>query len=270
MVEEMRLLWLAVAAYVLCGTLAIGAAIFGRRPDRMVLGALVSGLVLHTASIALRWQRLDHGPFVTMFEILSSNVWSLLVVFALAYWRLGPVRPMAAIVLPIMFVMMAWLLVSDESGKTLPGTFHTLWLYVHIGFGKLFLGAVLVAVGIAGIVLLRGAGVKCRGFMRVPDDRSLDELAYRFMAFALVMDSLMLIAGAIWAQDAWGRYWSWDPLEVWALVTWIALAFALHLRASVHARPRWSAGLVVIVFALAFLTLFGVPFVSEAPHQGVM
>lgn len=270
MADETRLLWLAVGAYVLAGTTAIGAAIFGRRWDRVVLLGLVAGLVVHAASIALRWQRLDHGPFVTMFEILSSNVWSLLAVFAVAYWRLVPVRPMAAIVLPVMYVMMAWLLATDDAGKTLPGTFHTLWLYVHIGFGKLFLGSVLVAVGIAGIVLLRGAGVHWAGLARAPDDGQLDELAYRFMAFGLVMDSLMLIAGAIWAQDAWGRYWSWDPLEVWALVTWVALAFAMHLRSTVRPSPRLAAGLIILVFALAFLTLFGVPFVSEAPHQGVL
>ncbi len=270
MIEETRLLWLAVGAYVLAGVVALGGVIFERRRERTVLALLVVGLGLHAVSIGLRWQRLDHGPFVTMFEILSSNVWSLLAVFAVAYWRLPPVRATAAVVLPIMFVMMAWLLSSDEAARSLPGTFYTLWLYVHIGFGKLFLGSILVAVGLAGIVLLRAVGVHWMGFERAPNDERLDELAYRFMAMGFVMDSLMLIAGAIWAQVAWGRYWSWDPLEVWALVTWIALAIAMHLRGTVDASPRLGAGLIMLVFTLAFLTLFGVPFVSQAPHQGVM
>lgn len=265
----MRLLWLAVGVYVLAGVVSIVETAFTRRWDRWVLSAMGIGLTLHGFAIGMRWLRLDHGPFVTMFEILSSNVWSLLAVFAIAYWRLPMVRSMAAVVLPLMFVMVAWLLGTDDSGRALPGTFHTVWLYVHIGFGKLFLGCVLVAVGLAGVILVRAVRPWSAAFARAPNDMQLDELAYRFMAVGLIMDSLMLIAGAIWAQDAWGRYWSWDPLEIWALVTWIVLAFAIHWRSTAAASPRKGAIMVIAVFIIAFLTLFGVPFVSDAPHQGV-
>lgn len=267
---ELKLLWAGVVAYVVAGTVAIFGVVLGRRPERTVLATLVAGLVLHGASIGLRWARLDHGPFVTMFEILSSNVWSLLCVFSLAYWCIKPIRPVAAVVMPVMFIMMGWLMVTNPGEGHLPPTYHTPWLYIHVSLGKVFLGSVLVAVGLAGVILLRNADIGTVRFARLPDNGRLDDLAYRFMALGLIFETLMLVAGAIWAQDAWGRYWAWDPLETWAFITWLTLAFALHLRFTVKTTPRTGAVMIMAVFALAFLTFFGVPFLSTAPHKGAV
>ena len=90
------------------------------------------------------------------------------------------------------------------------------------------------------------------------------------MAVAFIFHSFMLIAGAVWAHDAWGRYWSWDPLETWSLLTWLSLAIVLHLRLTFRLQPALGWLLVTGVFAVAFLTFFGVPFVSMAPHKGAM
>lgn len=267
---ELKLLWSALVVYVASGSTAIVSVVLERRPQRAILSLLVVGLALHTASIAVRWDRLGHGPFVTMFEILSSNVWSLLLAFALAYWRLPAIRASAAVVMPIVFIMMGWLLTTSPGEGHLPPTYHTVWLFIHIGFGKVFLGAVLVAVGIAGVILLRQHGIGVNRLAGLPANERLDDLAYRFMALGLIFETLMLVAGAIWAQDAWGRYWAWDPLETWAFITWLTLAFALHLRLVYQLSPHYGAWLVLAVFVLAFLTFFGVPFVSTAPHKGAV
>lgn len=265
---ELPLLWLALLADVAAGVIAIVAQVLGRRPQRTVLLLLTAGVMLLAAAIALRWVRIGYGPFATMFEILLSNIWSLSLAFTLAYWRLPPIRPSATVVVPILFTMMAWLLVTDPAGSRLPPTFDTIWLYIHIGFGKVFLGAVLIAVGLAGVILLRRFGGREKRFARMPNDASLDELAYRFMAIGLIFDTLMLVAGAIWAQDAWGRYWGWDPLETSAFLTWLFLALALHLRVTIRPNPVISAAMVLLVFGMGFLTFFGVPFMSAAPHKG--
>lgn len=270
MLPELQTLWAAIVLYVLAGSTAIVGVVLGRRPEKTVLALLLAGLALHTLSLGLRWDRLGHGPFLNMFEILSSNVWSLLLVFSVAYWRVPALRPSAAVVMPILFIMMGWLMLTHPGEGHFPPTYHTVWLYIHIGLGKVFLGAVLVAVGIAGIILLRSAGIGTKRFARLPDDRRLDELAYRFMALGLIFESLMLVAGAIWAQDAWGRYWAWDPLETWAFITWLTLAFSLHLRFATKVTPRAGAIMVVSVFVVAFLTFFGVPFISTSPHKGAV
>jgi ABC-type transport system involved in cytochrome c biogenesis permease subunit len=266
---EANALWGALLAYVAAGVVSIVALLLGKRPDRTVLGLLVGGLALHTLSLALRWERVGHGPFITMFEILSSNLWSLMLVFAFAYWRFRPIRPIAAIVLPILFVMMGWLLTTSPVEGHFPPTYRTIWLYVHVGLGKVFLGAVLVSVGLSAVVLLRAFGLGGR-LARLPADDRLDDLSFRFVALGLIFETLMLVTGAIWAQDAWGRFWSWDPLETWALLTWLLLAFTIHLRVTVTASPRVGAALIVAVFALAFLTFFGIPFISTAPHKGAV
>ena len=267
---ELQALWAALVVYVLAGSLAIFGVVWRKRPEKTVLVLLLLGLALNTASIALRWERLGHGPYITMFEILLSNIWSLLVIYLLAYWRIPPIRPSAAVVMPIIFVMMGWLLVTSPYEGHLPATYHTVWLFVHIAFGKLFLGNVLVAVGISGIILLREGRVTASRFEKLPDNNRLEELSFRFMAAGIIFETLMLIAGAIWAQDAWGRYWAWDPLETWSFLTWLSLAFSLHARVTYKLSPRNSALLVMAVFALAFLTFFGVPFISTAPHKGAV
>jgi cytochrome c-type biogenesis protein CcsB len=268
--NELILLWLAVCIYVAAGILAIFAVVLGKRPERTILGLISLGLLLHGSSIVLRWMRLDHGPYLTMFEILSSNVFSLLLLFSLAYWRFKPIRPTAALVLPLLFIMMGWMLLLDADAGHLPPTYDTTWLVIHILFGKVFLGSVLVAVGMAGVILLRRFDIGTTRFARLPSDRNLDELAYRFIALGIIFDTLMLIAGAIWAQDAWGRYWAWDPLETWSFLTWLIMAFALHMRVTYKPAPQRSAWLILLVFVLAFLTFFGIPFVTEVPHQGAV
>lgn len=267
---ELKILWAAVVAYVLAGSLAIAAVVLKKRPERTVLGLMALGLALHTVAIALRWLRLGHGPFVTMFEILSSNVWSLMLVFILAYWRLPPIRPVAAVVMPILFILMGWLMTASPGESYLPPTYHTVWLFIHIGFAKIFLGATLVAVGMSGVILARRLPAPRSRFERLPADDRLSELTYRFMALAFIFESLMLIAGAIWAQDAWGRYWNWDPLETWSFITWLILAISLHARFTFKLSPRVGAWLVIGVFVLAFLTFFGVPFITQSPHQGAV
>lgn len=267
---ELRILWAAVVAYVLSGSIAIIGVLLKKRPERSVLVLMLTGLALHTLSLGLRWDRLDHGPFVTMFEILSSNVWSLMLVFAIAYWRLKAVRPVAAVVMPILFIMMGWLMTVSPGEAPLPPTYHTVWLFIHIGFAKVFMGAILVAVGLSGIILLRCTASGGSKFQLLPDNARLSELSFRCMAIGFVFETLMLIAGAIWAQDAWGRYWDWDPLETWSFITWILVAISLHARLAFKVTPRAGAWMIIVVFIAAFLTFFGVPFITQSAHQGAV
>ena len=148
-------------------------------------------------------------------------------------------------------------LAGDVSDPEQPG----LWS----GFARYGL---LVAVGLAGVIQMRRTALGVGWFQRLPQDQRLDELAFRFMALALIFNGLMLVAGAIWAQDAWGRYWAWDPLETWAFITWLLLAVALHVRVTFRLSPRLSSAMAFAVFVIAFLTFFGVPFLSSRPHQG--
>lgn len=262
--------WSALAGYSIATAVAMWALVFRKKPERSMLWLLSVSWLLHTLAIAARWVRIGHLPVGNTFEMLSANIWGLMAAVLVAYFLNPRVRAFAAITLPIVIMLMAWMLLAPQEASSLPPSYKTVWLFIHIGFIKLFLGAAFIALGISGIVLLRAAHVGHDRFAQLPHDRALDETAYRCMALALIFDTLGIVAGGIWAQDAWGRYWSWDPLEVWSLVTWLAIGLTLHVRASFRTRPVTNGLLIVGTFAVAFFTFFGIPFVSTALHKGAI
>lgn len=257
---------LALRAALGCYAAAIGT----QRWQRVALTALFAAVGLHTLSLGLRWQALGHGPFTTMHEILSSNLWSLALVFVIAAWALREVRATLVVAAPVLLVLGSWLLLAKAGAGHFPATYATPLLYLHTLTGKLYLGLLLVAVALGLVPALRRTAAGARLLASAAPDKRLDELSYRFAAFALVFDTLMLIVGAIWAQDAWGRYWAWDPLESWAFVSWLALVATLHARATLRPTPALHGLWLLGVFVVAFLTFFGVPYISTAPHKGAI
>jgi ABC-type transport system involved in cytochrome c biogenesis permease subunit len=259
-----------VVGYALaCSTALIGIAA-KRRPERTILALMFFTALAHTASIGLRWVRLDHVPVGSMFEMLSANVWGLMVALTVAYWRLPRLRPTAAIGLPVIVLLMGWMLLRQGADSTLPRTYNTVWLFIHIGFIKLFLGYSFVAVVQSAVVMARWFGARGDRLSRLPDDQALIGHSYRFLAVAWVFDSLGIVAGAIWANDAWGRYWSWDALESWSLITWLTIGGAMHANATFKLKAIVSSLLVLLTFLVAFFTFFGIPFVSTALHKGAI
>ncbi|WP_331507828.1 cytochrome c biogenesis protein CcsA [Novimethylophilus sp.] len=267
---ELASFWAALVGYSIATALALWGLVFRKHPERTLLALMTVAWGLHTAAIIARWIRIDHLPVGSTFEMLSANIWGLMAAVVLAYWINPRLRAFAAIVLPIIIIIMGWMIMVPRDASSLPPTYNTVWLFIHIGFIKLFLGSAFVALGIGGIVLLRAADIGRDRFARLPDDLSLDGTAYRCMALALIFDTLGIVAGAIWAQDAWGRYWSWDRLEVWSLITWLSIALTLHVRTPFRTTPRTNSILTIATFILAFMTFFGIPFVSKALHQGLV
>ncbi len=249
-----------------CYLAALGAA----RWRRWAGAAFGAALLLHTLALAQRWQTLGHGPFTTMYEILSSNLWSLALVLAVSAWALRELRATLLAAAPVLLVLGSWLLLADARPGHFPATYDTPLLYLHTLVGKLFLGLLLTALALGVVPWLRRWAWAARLFADAPSDRRCDELAHHFAGMAFVFESLMLVVGAVWAQDAWGRYWAWDPLESWAFVTWLVLAAALHARVALRLTPAAFGLALVGVFAVAFLTFFGVPFISESPHKGAV
>ncbi len=267
---ELNAFWTALVGYSIATALAMWALVFRRKPERTLLFLMSTALLLHTIAIGARWVRVGHMPVASMFELLSANVWGLMAAVVIGYWLLPRMRAFAAVVLPVVIMVMAWMLLPPMEVTALPPTYDTIWLYVHIAFIKLFLGAAFVALGLAGIILLRAANLGRDRFAGLPADSALDETAYRCMALALIFDTLGIVAGSIWAHDAWGRYWSWDPLEIWSLLTWLAIGLTLHVRASFRTPPVINSLLILGTFVIAFFTFFGIPFVSTALHKGAI
>ena len=234
-----------------------------RRFHTPMAAVLILAIVLHSLSIAIRWIRIDHGPFINLFEILTSNLWSNMLGLTLFYI----VARRSAIVIrylaPVILIMMAWMLVVPVYDSHLPPTYDTVWLYFHVITGKVFFTLLMISTGMALHALVH----RFRG--NSDSELTFARASHALLAFSFVFESQMLLFGAVWAQDAWGRYWSWDPLETWAFATWIVVAFTLHTQVNTR-YARIFIWLVPVCFILAFLTFYGVPFVSTAAHKGVV
>lgn len=262
MLIEIIFFYIATALYLL-------ATLASFKHDKPVLVLLSLALSFNTVSLATRWIRQGHGPYVDFWEAISSGVWGYHLALLIACLMIKRIRPMLCLILPVLSSMVIWNIFVTPRDTLLPVIFDTVWLPVHIIVGKVFIGCVLVALSISLVVLMRRFAPSLK-FASMPENLALDELASRFILTGFVFQTLMLIVGAIWAQDAWGRYWNWDPLETWSFLTWLSVIFYLHLRFVQRSLPVVNACLILGTFILAFLTFFGVPFLSNAAHQGVV
>lgn len=269
--------WAAVAFYVLAAWFFAVEFCFGgversdtiqRSVHRQAWGERLAaaGLVLHTAALALRWWAVGHGPYMTRYEVLSSDAWMAVALY-LAVSRLrGGLKHTGLVVLPLSFLLMAAGLLTDPSISYLPPSLRGVWLLFHILFAKVAAGSLFIAFGAAALYLLKEVRPAWPLSGRLPPLETMDAYAHRFTSFGFIFWSVMIGAGAIWADQSWGRYWAWDPVETWSLITWLLFGAALHARRFHGLRGRAYAWLTAGCFALSLFTLFAVPFVTGSLH----
>jgi len=260
---ELNILYLACALYTVFGFVSLFRKYNDMHHKSLVILALCA-IATHSVSIGIRWSRVEHGPFINLYEILTSNVWSIFIGITLFFIFVKQTTNTLRYLLAILFIMMLWLILTPPVETYLPPTYNTVWLYFHVFSGKIFFTLLFLASGLAAQSL-----VSWNAQISNHQEPANIKLAYKLLAFAFVFESFMLFFGAIWAQDAWGRYWAWDPLETWAFLTWLGVAFTLHLQVNFN-RSRLFLCLILACFILAYLTFFGVPFISTAPHKGMI
>ena len=267
---EIGLVWFGTACFGI-GALVLVLPNRGRRPrETTSFLFLLTGVVLLFIAIGERWMRLGQGPFMTMFEVLLSNTFSLGLIYMFFWCKVPITRQCALFILLLLYMLGIWTTSVPPDPVPLPATFDNYLLWFHVLSGKLFLGTCLVATGMAVLLLLNPVVTRFSLETSTTNIVAQDQTIWRLMALAFIFDTCMLIIGAAWAHDAWGRYWTWDPLETWSLMTWLVLGITLHLRITFKL-PLWIGWLLVLtVFILAFLTFFGVPFLSLGPHKGIM
>jgi len=245
---------------------------YGQRSSVASTYALIAIATLMLAlAITVRWIREQQGPFLTLYDVLLSNLFSLGLICLVVYAVAPLLRATAVIVLPLFVLLGLWLLSVPADAVPLPATFDNSWLWLHVTSGKIFLGLCLVAATASALLMLDRFHLTGRNLQMTIQSAQLDAAIWPVFALAFICHSFMLIAGAVWAHSAWGSYWAWDPLETSALVTWLAMGLLLHARVTYRQMPvlaSWAS--VVAIFVLAFLTFFGMPFSSLAPHKGII
>lgn len=223
----------------------------GLRPLRNSVVALA--FLVNTAALVARAVQAGHLPITDLFEYTLFMTWALVLAYLLFFRKRLPAAGALAVLL-VAFLLLgaaAYLFYSDPSGGMMPAL-RSNWLYVHVSLAAL--GEVFFAIGFASslMYLIR----RPRGDTAALD--SLDDLTYRAVSLGFpIFTAGAMVAGMIWAKQAWGAYWSWDPKEVLSLVVWLVYAVYLHARL---VRGLRGAGVHLISmagFALTIFTVFG-------------
>ena len=231
---------------------------------RLGVALTVIGFALNAAGVVARGLAADRVPWGNMYEITITGCVATVGTY-LVLLRFQPVRwlglPVAGLV--VVMTMIAVLLLDIPAGPLVPAL-RSHWLYIHVTAALLATGAFTVGALVSCLYLYRSraetVGITRSGLAaRLPDGETIDRLAYRVHAFGFpVWTFAALIAGPIWARYAWGRYWGWDPKEVWAFITWVAYAAYLHARATAGWRGRKAALLALVGFAALLFNFVGI------------
>lgn len=265
---EVILHWTAVFFYILASVCFIQGVIFDKtRSLSFGVKFIGAGLLPHTLALLVRWSYVLHGPYLLKYEVLSSNAWIVLVFFIYIYYRHPRFRFSGMFIAPLSFLMIGFGLFTDLSIKRLPPTFENVWLFFHILFAKLAAGAFLIALAMLAVYYLKMRKANFKFLERLPQVDLLDEYMYKFIAFGFCFWTITIAAGAIWAHQSWGRYWGWDPVETWSLITWLLFGAYLHLRLFFNWTGVKGAVFLFFAFLVSILTIFFLPFLVSSLHS---
>lgn len=266
---EAMFFWITLAIYALAAGGYIYSFVFknDRMPSRLLV-LLAVGMVFHTAAIAARYQAQGHLPWAGDYENGLMGGWFVVLGTLYVAWRQKGLEGIAVGTVPLTLLMMGFGVMRNPSLGPMAASLKTFWLYIHVYFAWLAYGAFTLALGAGVVYLLKerdsARPVQNNVYLKFPSLERLDELIFRFIVFGFITDAVMIAAGAIWAKDLWGNYWSWDPVETWSLVSWLFYGVIIHLRVTMGWRGRRIAWLAIFAIIGMIITFFGVTFVVES------
>ena len=268
------------------GAAGSGAAASGQRgrtdvpPGRLVRIALVlttAGVALHLTGVVTRGLAVHRVPWGDMYEFVISVSCVAVLVFLGLMIKYRPYHLGLFFLAPIVIIMgLAQTVIYTPAGPLVPAL-NSYWLAIHVTAMTLASGTFMVAAVLAVVYLFAerhtrrvAAGLGSRYgevFRLLPSAERLDQIAYRTVVFAFPIWTFGIMAGAIWADEAWGRYWGWDPTETWAFITWVVYACFLHARVTAGWRGRRAAFIQLVGFGCLLFNLLGVSLFITGLHS---
>lgn len=228
----------------------------------------ILGWGTHLGTIVTRGLAAERWPWGNMYEFLTAIAFAAVTAYLVVLWRykaryLGAFVMVAAVI--ALGVATIWL--YTPVGELVPAL-KSYWIAIHVTAAITATGAFCVAgaATVAYLLKLRrpGGGVVLD---RLPRAEVLDRLAHKVILFAFPIWTFAIVAGAIWADEAWGRYWDWDPKEIWSFITWTIYACYLHARATAGWQGRRAAIISLLGFAALLFNFFGVNYLFSGLHS---
>lgn len=267
---QLPLLWFMLAAYV--GALVIYAFSFwsGKQKMRRLATKIVYiGLALNAAGLLLRAVLIGGLPLNNGFEFGLSFVFAVVVAYVIVEKRFD-LSAVGIFVMPVAAAISCWLVSVDLTIQPVMPALRSYWLSVHVSAAVIAYGSFAISFAVAIAYLLKdkaAANSQSRLNQELPALKVLDNISYKLIFVGLPFLTIMLVTGAVWAEYAWGSYWSWDPKETWALITWLVYAAYLHTRFLKGFQGRRAAWLSVLGFLAVIFTFFGVSYLLPGMHS---
>lgn len=238
-----------------------------RKYARLIL--MVSG-VLQTFYIISRAIEAGHTPITSQHEAVAFFAWALTWSYLSFRWRYT-VKNFGTFVSGLIFILLIAASLAPRDVASLAPALQSYWLPVHAGVSIIAYGFLSLAFCGGIMYLLQEWELKSKRFgyffSRLPSLDALDQLNSHCLSAGFVFLSIGIITGSIWANQAWGAYWQWDPKETWSLITWFIYLVQLHQRFTVGWRGKRAAVMAIVGFCAIVFTLWGVSYLLGGLHS---
>ncbi len=275
--DSSQLLGITTFTYLFASFLYIGALLF--RSNRVGVFATwftAAALVIQTAGIGLRWMEsyqmgIGHAPLTNMYESVVFFAWTIVILYLAIEWKFKT-RTIGAFALPLAFLAMAYgsFAPINKGISPLVPALQSNWLLAHVITCFVGYAAFAIAAALGIMYLIKSYSGKDSGNgdgTLLPSLKVLDDIIHKSIIFGFIWLSAGIITGAIWANSAWGTYWSWDPKETWSLITWFVYAITLHARYTRGISGKTIAWLSLIGLLAVIFTYYGVNFLLSGLHS---
>ena len=223
---------------------------------RIAFFVQAGGFAVHTVALVVRGIGAGRLPMTNQYEFATSFAWGLCLVSLIFVWKYK-FQVLGAFSTPVIFLIIGYAAMQSRDVLELMPALRSSWLGFHVSTAIIAYGAFGVSFALGIIYLLRD---RLGSFLdaHIPSSARLDQIAYRSVSLGLLFLTFTIVTGAIWAERAWGSYWSWDPKETWSLITWIIYMLYLHMRMRRGLKGRAAAIFAIIGFICVLFTYIGV------------
>jgi cytochrome c-type biogenesis protein CcsB len=270
-----NLLGWVILLYFIGSLIYLIAAVFQQSQlNKIARGATILGWGLHTLSLIWRWieshqMNVGHAPLSNFYESLLFFSWAVICISYLSFWR--QLRGyMGSFIAMLACLLLAYASFGGHDSQIMPlmPALKSNWLIIHVVTCFLAYAAFALACGAALLYffMARAPQSSIKSKDSLIKVQEMDELIYRAIMIGFFLLTLGILTGAVWAESAWGRYWSWDPKETWSLITWLIYAGLLHARLVRGWQGKRIAMLAVGGFMAVLFTYFGVSFLLPGLH----
>ncbi|SCX90335.1 c-type cytochrome biogenesis protein CcsB [Alkaliphilus peptidifermentans] len=228
---------------------------------------VICGLLFHTISLATRTVEASRLPLSNQYEFATSFSWGIAACL-IAFEKKYRFKILGTFVCPIIVLVTFYAALQSREIRPLMPALQSNWIILHVSTAVISYGAFAVACGISVMFLIKSYLNKNSFIQKnMPSLEILDTISYRAIGLGFVMLTIVIVSGAIWADQAWGRYWQWDPKETWSFITWIIYAVYLHVRLSRGWKYKNAAWFAIIGFLSILFTYVGVNTLLTGYHS---